>query len=693
MVDVRGRLNSSARGMRALVAGAILVFAFLLFPPWHPAAMTEGLDPSFRYALNELYARGAQFGTEVIYQYGPYGFLLSDEYHPHTYSQLLLARVFFALVLVGLTLALASRFLTHVWAWGPWSCVLIGALAWYDMPYMLLPHLALLVDIYGEGKRRLVLLALATPAMALASLIKFAYLLMAVAVLGVAVVAGLVDFWRDRPQTGLARAQHLLRSCVWPAGYVFSLVGFWQLADQHLANLLPFLRASWHLASTYGVCHAMSGPPWELAWFVLLGGSFWLLATAAELRRRGWAGVPVVLALALYFFMSGKHGFVRHDPPHAVIGAFYASCGVWLYGLVVIAADWRANRRASASQLRPLAVLGVMFATLGYASLLLTTYRWPAGSWAIYFQQRAASLPSQLRGVRAWLANPDWFAGSAQDAMARLRQQYPLPELAGTVDLYPFNLSILFAQGFKYQPRPLLQSFQACDPWLAEKNAAAIEWPHGPDHILFEIWPIDGHLAATEDSLSWPHLLAGYQPQQQAGALLVLARAAQPARIERRLLRAQKVAWNTWLPLEPSADGLLWAEIDLQRSPAGSLLALLFREPRIYISVQLASGKERIFRLFPQIGRTGFLLSPIVETVDEFARLYAQGPLAELRDQQVVACRIRLDKTWTYQPEIEFRLFALAIERSGVTSPVRPPVALTISSRMSSSPIAIDHPG
>lgn len=657
------------RTTRILLIGTILAFIVVIYVPWNPDSLADGLDPSFRYALNELYGRGAQFGTEVIYQYGPFGFLLRDDFHPETYLQLLAARLFFAVVLAALTLSLAIRSLPSIPAWWLWSFAFAGVLTWLDMPYMLLPHLALLTHAYGEGRRRVVLLGLATPAMALASLIKFTFLVMNCGILGLAFLGELLRFWANRSKNSAARWRELLGFLLWPAGYGFSLVLFWLLADQGLGNLRSFVQEGLHLASTYGVCHSLAGPRWELVGFVIIGGSFVLLIAYSEIKRRGGAGIPLTLALAFFFFMSGKHAFVRHDPPHAVIGAFYGICVVWLYGLVVVSADWRnANKGRGNRKLRafgrPLATLGVAIAMLGYASVLLATYQWPAADLGTYFRQRVSSLRPQLASARKLLEDPRWFASTQQKAMAQLRQRYPLPPLEGAVDLYPFNLNILFAHGFRYQQRPLLQSFQACDSWLAEKNAEAIAWPQGPDHILFEIWPIDYHLPATEDSLSWPHLLAGYQPRQKSGEILVLDRAMQPAKVERRPLGTLETGFNTWRSLEPPVDGLLWIEIEMERSLAGSVTALLFREPQLYATVQLAGGDEREYRLFPRIGHAGFLLSPIVDSVDEFARLYAGDPAAELRSKQVEAFKIRLEKTWAYQPKIELRLFDLVIDRA-----------------------------
>ena len=79
-----------------------LLYSFVSLPPWIPAYLTseEFRDPSWRYVLHQSFVDCLRFGTDVIFTYGPFGFLTTRMYHPQTYSLMLaiwviLATVFF----------------------------------------------------------------------------------------------------------------------------------------------------------------------------------------------------------------------------------------------------------------------------------------------------------------------------------------------------------------------------------------------------------------------------------------------------------------------------------------------------------------------------------------------------------------------------------------------------------------------
>ena len=55
-----------------------MVLQLLWWFPWHLRVIRTGLDNSFRYAQNDLFVRGGQFASEIVVNYGPYGFLKND---------------------------------------------------------------------------------------------------------------------------------------------------------------------------------------------------------------------------------------------------------------------------------------------------------------------------------------------------------------------------------------------------------------------------------------------------------------------------------------------------------------------------------------------------------------------------------------------------------------------------------------
>src|ERR1019366_8042506 len=84
-----------------LVAG---VFTF----PFMPG---PGLDPSWRMALGYMFEHGMQFGRDVIFTYGPLGFIMSDTFCGVQFWSLIAGQLALAII-SGAAIVLLGRRLT-----------------------------------------------------------------------------------------------------------------------------------------------------------------------------------------------------------------------------------------------------------------------------------------------------------------------------------------------------------------------------------------------------------------------------------------------------------------------------------------------------------------------------------------------------------------------------------------------------
>ncbi len=103
-----------------------LLYSLVSLPPWIPAFLTsdEFRDPSWRYMLHQSFVDRLRFGTEVIFTYGPFGFVTTRMYHPQTFPLMLAIWAILAAVYSCLVWRLARRFTTS-----PWLALLISLVA------------------------------------------------------------------------------------------------------------------------------------------------------------------------------------------------------------------------------------------------------------------------------------------------------------------------------------------------------------------------------------------------------------------------------------------------------------------------------------------------------------------------------------------------------------------------------------
>ena len=109
--------NEKVPFQTALALAVGLIYTLTLLPPWIPTFLTsaEFRDPSWRYMLHEGFVQNMEFGKDIIFTYGPFGFLTTQMYHPETYSVMLASWVGLSVLFFAVTWKLSRRFTTSPW--------------------------------------------------------------------------------------------------------------------------------------------------------------------------------------------------------------------------------------------------------------------------------------------------------------------------------------------------------------------------------------------------------------------------------------------------------------------------------------------------------------------------------------------------------------------------------------------------
>ena len=654
-----------------VVAAATVIYAILCILPWQPWFPSSVLDAAWRSVINEACCRHWRFGEEIVFTYGAWGYVGSLMYHPELYGTSLAGQG----MLVGLLIVSLWRGVTAGVA-NPWRRMLLGAgvsLVVTEMVareptqlgYLLLWQLPLIQFFVdppaNEGARgcrsrvwRLVHDYGLVVAAALLSLTKFSLFPLAMAMVG---GVSLDDV--------LCRRRFPWRGMV----FVLAVAGFWLLARQPLTSLVPYVKNSLAVAMGY-VEMKWSGPKVHIPWYALTAAGTLTLVGMALWPTRRWSSLIPLLTLGAALEVIAKSAFVRHDLGHWPM-AFYFLAGCWLTAGPFL---WQAIQSPRHRHL--LRITGVM-ALAG--AVLFSPGRWStfaSNVWATAVNR--VHLPAlAVRVIFGHAGYPATF----ERASAALRQQFPLPPLQGTVDLYPTAASVALAHASSYCPRPVFQSYSAYTPGLAALNAEHLRGPRAADNILFDIDPLDswairpdhGRFPSLDDGLSWPELLTRYDvaPVQSgpAGAsYLWLRRSPSPRAYRLDAVESRTMGFEEIVTLPSLDEGPLWAEIEVSRSALGVAATAALKDPIVRIVVVTCDRKETVYRLPAGMSRAGFLLSPLIDDRTWFAHL-AATPWNDPKWQQAIGPRavksIRVTSRWgewAFHPMIALRLFRLKFE-------------------------------
>jgi hypothetical protein len=494
----------AARWQRVLAA----VVTAVIFWPQSSLDAIIGLDPSWQAGLALVRIHHLSWGPEVIFNYGPLGFLQTTAYY--SFDQSLLASIYqltvVAALFLGIAAALRQRhaplpsiigaFITtgitailhigHGSALGMMypELVVLAALAWAAVP--LLQH-----DPAGSTVFRTCGALGAVAGLQL--LVKFN---IGVTIVAIALAVSVLLDWRA-----------VGRHCATVIAFAASAFICWLLAGQRPEDLPAWLRYSASIVSGYSAAMATPLPalgPFAIEAVVPILA--WIGALCVMFVRGG-PGIPrrFVALIGLATLITAKKEFIRLG-----LGNFCAVLALVVVAVAITPCS-RASRRGFVLVVGAIVLLAVSSEH---------TFRHAHGGDARDRIVAAAQAPAQAVDRLMTLALPGHVDQRVGQAKARQRALYAIPGSfiktigSGTIHIDPDETSAAWAYDLAWRPAPVFQTYQANTPTLDQLNGESLST--GPQFVLSRRSPaspatsIDGRLGVEESPRYSRALLCDY---------------------------------------------------------------------------------------------------------------------------------------------------------------------------------------
>lgn len=484
------------RAKRVPVWGAGLIVALL---GWSVGFQTPGpgIDPSWNAGLAMAVDQGLHFGKEVVYTYGPLGFLQSRLvfFDGLGILSFLYGAAVYVLFCLGLVWAL-RRAMPLLAA----AVVAFVALAWLPMPLL---EVALLTAALGcfwlleeeRSPRALDLFVLGAATFAApAALMKLSIGPLAAVVFLIALLG--------------ARAG-ARRIAAYVAIFAALVLVLWLATGQSLGDLPAFVGHTFEIASGYSsaMLRSTDVAPWKVTAAVIaaiLSGLALVGAAWISGRGRGRASRAAGVAIAaLVSFAIYKEGVVRIDAGHLTV-LFANAAVLWIaVASAATSATWRR-------------LMLVGSAAVFAISLPVR----PAGLETRF--DPVANVSFAVDQVRT-LFSPGRRDTVIDDGRAQMRLTYGLAPrglaaLRGhTVAVEPWEVGAAWAYELDWLPLPVFQNYSAYTPTLDRLNSEVAEDPDGPERILRQNTEVvQPEFPGADIDNRW----LGWDPPEQARAVL-----------------------------------------------------------------------------------------------------------------------------------------------------------------------------
>jgi hypothetical protein len=553
------------------------------------------LDPSYQGALSYFAEKQMQFGQQVMFTYGPLGYLVPEIYDGTFFGRKLICELLSKLVIAAVIIWLARR-LAYL------SRVLFLFLVWLS-PCLgsSYPEVLLYLCIAGAGlilssdDRRPCFVVPLLVFLAFVSLVKFTLLLycaLTIALLGV--------HWAFRGNW---------RTCLLiPTAYAALLLLGWGMAGQRWVNFSAWIATSLDVASGYQQCMGIDSVPGILLLAIpvaLIGIS--LIGASIYNQRRSLLSCFPLLGLLAGFWISWKHGMIRADDH---VNIFF---GYSLFSFVCFPAF--VHRVSSGIRLRQsLSALGAVLCLAGvYVENSSFLKEGPAYS--------ISHVATTIRDL-TFLSH---YQAELNAALSLQKQQFQCPHINAevgdsTVDVFGDDQGIALLNDLNYHPRPVFQSYTAYTPLLIRANANFYRSGNAPSFVISRLSAIDDRLLTLDDSEALRVLLLGYDLVLEEKGYLLWKKSALPraATEEVAELETKEMALDQAVLL-PGGD--VWCVIDIKESALGKLRSFLLKPAPLFISLTDKNDRSAVYRFLPSIARCGFILDPYLRSQSDMIGL------------------------------------------------------------------------
>ena len=602
--------------------GLLLLFSFIKLP----VTINADKSPqSWEAVLSFGVSRHLQWGQDIIFTYGPLGFLTSDYYWGDHFWVIFFWSFGFAFLLTVLAMRFLERIPLLV------RIVLCLGLPWLTTPrcgdlgidpvYLFAITIIGIAILPGEHPGILLLVILGA-ALGCLSLIKFTFCLYCIFVLMTAVVANLL---RRRWKPGM----------IVIGSSVASFLGAWLLAHQNISNIGRWFQHSMQIASGYSAAMAIPPPASKQILGILIGLCLaGLLFCCWLAAKKSLEHIPKICLLAVGIFLAWKEGFVRADL-HVIV--------FWIYAFLA-AAMMSAFFRVSWNQ-------NSLFLPLTLMTMILALVPFALQGSPFMAAAKNGIVPRLTDTITA-VFTPFKFKHRLEAHLDSMREAVRLPQIAAIVGAAPvgvlnYDQDVAILNGFNYHPHPIFQNYSAYTPELQRINSAFFDSGAAPEFVLWRFGTIDFRFPTLDDGRIILRLLADYSPVIKEDKYVLWKRNAARGH-GYSITGSNKIAGfsNQWIPIPANAT---WLEIELRETWLGRLEKFLCRESLPIIDVRLTNGQIINYHLPPGDASSGFIVNPLLYPDADLTFPFS----AQNKPISVIAVKVRLDR-WYFDDSILF---------------------------------------
>ncbi len=208
---------------------------------------------------------------------------------------------------------------------------------------------------------------------------------------------------------------------------------------------------------------------------------------------------------------------------------------------------------------------------------------------------------------------------------------------SSTVDLMPWEISFIYFNQLNYQPRPVIQTYQANSDWLAQKNEAKYTSNNAPQFVLARsngfreqhpFWVDKGAYLALAKNYHLVDTLIHTE-----GNYYLFEKESKADEIKYHKYSKGQATFNQEISI-PN-DTSLYFKAEIKYNWAGKLARLIFQPPYLKCDIRYEDNTVEGYRIPPPILKGGIYVGGKMSTESEFLNFYHQKKAANKKIKSI----------------------------------------------------------
>ncbi|WP_155266727.1 hypothetical protein [Selenomonas ruminantium] len=559
----------------------LLIYGVLTLPIFY-GRIANGLDPSWSYALNKMIGlENIKFGRDVVFTYGPMGFLCAPEYLNDCFK---FAAIIFIMLFVGQMVVFYKCYLNKS----------NNISLYIALITMFLGNILVSADIFIQYCILLSLLALwkdinnnftaiyFTFAVTIAFFYKWSVTIGILASICIFILAKLY-------------LREFRRLWLFLLPIITSILCY-MLYNPSVSDFIRYVYGSWQVAVGFNTAMSVDLNDAYAAWMFLLILLYSILLLM-QLYCRDINNFIAMMLLAPVMFMSYKHGYVRAD------GHVIHACSELLmeFAILILVFNFRdiydgvvKKRKKEITQ------AGII---MGIFLVMFFNYEMdikPLDS----LRNRIHNIPTAVYTIRESQFKKN-VAG-----LDRIPEEFVKEIGTSSFTSFPWEISFIEPAGEMSKQFIPLFGLQAYSIYTSYLDAHTAEWiadKNKPEYIIFKLDTIDGRIPLMEVPATWKVIQDNYHISKydKATGYCLLKRDDTLAGVRTGNIRSEEINKNAVIFADDCDEIRLKANL----SKKGQIVKTIWKIPEVKATITYSDGTERTGRVILDNLRNGITVN------------------------------------------------------------------------------------